>query len=142
VGTYRWIASYGGDANNDAVSGSCNDANEASVVGKAPSSASTAQTIYLQDSVTISAGAGGTPTGNVTFELYGPGDTTCANAPVYTETKALAGGTASTTNTGFSVTAASASTYRWKVVYGGDANHDGTTSACGTERSTLTIVNS
>jgi hypothetical protein len=32
AGTYRWIASYNGDANDTAVSGSCNDANETSVV--------------------------------------------------------------------------------------------------------------
>ena len=29
-GTYRWIASYGGDANNEPVSGACNDAGETS----------------------------------------------------------------------------------------------------------------
>jgi uncharacterized repeat protein (TIGR01451 family) len=28
LGTYRWIASYSGDANNAAVTGACNDANE------------------------------------------------------------------------------------------------------------------
>lgn len=32
VGTYRWIASYGGNANNNAVSGSCNDAGETTTV--------------------------------------------------------------------------------------------------------------
>jgi hypothetical protein len=141
VGTYRWIASYGGDTNNNAVSGACNDTGENDVVGRAPTTIGTTQTIYLQDSVTISASAGGTPTGNVTFELYGPGDTTCASAPVYTETKALSGGSASTTNTAYSVTAASASIYRWKVVYDGDVSHTGSTSACGTEKSTLTIDN-
>ena len=34
-GTYRWVASYGGDANNNAVSGACNDANESVVVSPA-----------------------------------------------------------------------------------------------------------
>ena len=32
VGTYRWVAAYSGDANNKAVSGECNDANETSIV--------------------------------------------------------------------------------------------------------------
>ena len=63
MGTYRWIASYGGDINNNAVSGICNDTGENYVVGRAPTTIGTSQTIYLQDSVTISAGAGGTPTG-------------------------------------------------------------------------------
>jgi hypothetical protein len=32
VGTYRWIASYGGDANNLGKAGACNDANESTTV--------------------------------------------------------------------------------------------------------------
>jgi len=32
-GTYRWIASYSGDANNTAKAGACNDANESTTVG-------------------------------------------------------------------------------------------------------------
>jgi uncharacterized repeat protein (TIGR01451 family) len=34
AGTFRWIAGYSGDANNAAVSGSCNDADENVVVGE------------------------------------------------------------------------------------------------------------
>ncbi len=34
AGTYRWIASYSGDANNNPVSGACNDAGESVVVDK------------------------------------------------------------------------------------------------------------
>ena len=32
TGTVYWIASYGGDINNDAVSGACGDENESSLV--------------------------------------------------------------------------------------------------------------
>src|SRR5262245_46632514 len=32
AGTYRWVAGYGGDANNKTVSGACNDPNESVVV--------------------------------------------------------------------------------------------------------------
>ena len=61
---------------------------------------------------------------------------------MYTETVTLSGnGTASTSNTAFSVTTANASTYKWLVVYGGDDSHDGTTGTCGTEAFTLTIDN-
>jgi len=35
VGTYRWIAHYSGDANNNAVNTACNDPNESSTVNKA-----------------------------------------------------------------------------------------------------------
>ena len=36
AGTYRWIASYSGDANNAAVAGACNAANESVVVSPVP----------------------------------------------------------------------------------------------------------
>jgi hypothetical protein len=36
AGTYRWVASYSGDANNAPVSGACNDANENVVVTPPP----------------------------------------------------------------------------------------------------------
>src|SRR5215217_121516 len=142
AGTYYWTASYGGDLNNKSASTACGDANESSVVNKAPSNISTAQTLRPQDSVTLSASAGGTPTGSVTFELFGPNDPTCSGAALYTETVPLTNGTATTSNTSFSVSSAAADTYRWKVVYGGDATHNGATSACGTEQFTLTIQNS
>ena len=36
VGTYRWIASYSGDANNAAISGVCNGANETATIAPPP----------------------------------------------------------------------------------------------------------
>jgi hypothetical protein len=141
VGNYYWTASYSGDANNLPVETACGEPGESSVVGKAPSSISTGQELFPQDAATIAAGAGGTPTGTVTFKLFAPDDATCAGSPVYTETVSLTNGSASTSNSTFSVNAADASTYRWLVEYGGDATHEGATSACGTEHFTLTIVN-
>ena len=143
VGTYYWTASYSGDANNQPVSTSCGDANESSMVTKAPSSISTAQELFPQDSGTVSAGAGGTPTGSVTFELFGPNNPTCDAAgvsPVYTQTVPLSSGSASTSNTTFSVKSASSDDYKWLVAYSGDSTHEGATSACGTEHFTLTIA--
>ena len=145
VGTYYWIANYSGDAKNKAADGACGDANESSVVGKAPSTIGTAQTITPQDSATIGASAGGAPTGTVTFKLFGPDNATCAagGAPAkYTEAVALSGGTASTSNSSFTVNAATSGLYKWLVVYGGDGTHDGVTSTCGTEQFTATITNS
>ena len=116
---------------------------ESSVVNKAPSNIATAQELFPQDAATISASAGGTPTGSVTFALFGPNDATCSGTAVYTETVALNGsGKATTSNSTFSVKSGSADVYRWRVVYGGDTNHEGVTSACGTEQFTLTIANS
>ena len=42
--TYRWVATYNGDANYDPVTGSCNDANETSVVDPAVATITTIAT--------------------------------------------------------------------------------------------------
>jgi hypothetical protein len=134
VGTYYWVAHYSGDAKNESVSGSCGDANESSVVNKAPSSISTAQRYYPNDAATIGGGGAGT----VTFKLYGPNNATCdpsGNSAVYSQTVNVAGGSASTTNTATAVT--TDGTYRWLVTYSGDASRAGRTSACGAEQFTL-----
>ena len=146
VGRYQWVASYGGDSKNLTATTACKDSGEASVVGTASSSMTTAQKLRPQDSATVSAGAGGTPTGSVTFKLFGPNNLTCntaagAAAPVYTETVTLdAQGKASTSNSSFDISAATSAQYHWLVTYPGDGTHDGTSSAC-TESFTLTIAN-
>jgi hypothetical protein len=145
-GKYAWVASYSGNTENTAVSGTCGDANEASLITRAPASLTTAQTLRPQDSVTVTAAAGGTPTGTVTFQLFGPDNDTCAPdgaAPVYTEAGVALNGSggALTDNQSFVVDTASASRYRWLVSYSGDANHLGITGSCGSENFLLTISN-
>ena len=146
VGTYFWVANYSGDAKNQPALTACGDPDESSVVNKAQATIATAQELFPQDSGTVSASAGGQPTGDVTFKLFGPNNPTCAEgandpAPVYAETVALSNGKVSTSNTTFSVKTANADDYKWLVVYAGDSTHTGATSACGTEHFTLTIAN-
>lgn len=145
-GKYAWVASYSGNADNGPVSGTCGDANEASVITKAPASLTTAQSLHPQDSVTVTATVGGTPTGTVTFKLFGPGNATCdpnGAAPVYSEVDVAlnGGGSAVTSNSTFSINAASSSQYKWLVSYSGDSNHLPITGSCGDENFTLTIDN-
>lgn len=145
-GKYAWVASYAGNAENNAVSGTCGDANEGSIITKAPASLTTAQSLRPQDSVTVAATVGGTPTGTVTFKLYGPNNATCdpaGAAPVYTESAVglNAGGSAVTSNATFAVSSASASQYKWLVSYSGDDNHLPISGSCGSENFLLTITN-
>jgi hypothetical protein len=132
AGTYRWIATYSGDPNTGttAASTECNDPNESSKV-KALSSISTHPSVRPNDTATIT---GFNPTGQVTFKLFGPGDTSCAT-PLFVQTVNLSGGKASTSNTSF--VASSSGTWRWLVQYGGDANNKPSTIACGVERFTI-----
>ncbi|GAB2854811.1 hypothetical protein GCM10027176_66680 [Actinoallomurus bryophytorum] len=136
VGTYRWVASYGGDDSNNPVTSTCGD--EQVVVVKAtpgitttPSGSVPAGGV-VSDTATISGGFH--PTGSVTFQLFGPGDTTCGT-PIATRTDALSGGgTAASGN----VTIGAAGTYRWTATYGGDADNNSVTSPCSAEQVTVT----
>jgi hypothetical protein len=145
-GKYAWVASYSGNTDNSPASGTCGDANEASIITKAAASLTTAQSLRPQDSVTVTATQGGTPTGTVTFKLFGPNNPTCdpnGADPVYAEAGVAlnAGGSALTNNTVYSISTASSSQYKWLVSYSGDANHLPITGSCGDENFTLTINN-
>ena len=143
AGTYRWIANYGGDANNKATHNMCNAANENVIVQPAESAVMTSQSLIPNDTAYVT-GASFTPTGPVTFSLYdNPG---CMGSPVYTQQSALAPtlnlkeASAFTTNTGLPIvgfTATGDGTWYWKVSYEGDINNEPSESACGVERFTV-----
>ena len=77
TGTYRWIASYSGDAENAPVSNACNDPNQSVVVTAAATStviASSSNPSAVGQSVTFTAtvtSRGGTPSGSVQFRIDG-----------------------------------------------------------------------
>ena len=131
AGTYRWIVSYSGDANNESVSGSCNDPDETSTVAKATPTLSTQATPSanlgspISDTASLSNGL--SPTGTVTFNAYGPNDPNCTGAPAFTATDVpLAGGMASSG----SFTPTQPGSYRWIADYGGDANNNNVSGLC------------
>src|SRR5207245_250304 len=84
----------------------------------------------FHDTATLGpAPAGGpAPTGTVTFNVYGPADTTCAAAPVFTSTNAV--NAAGTTATSSNFTPLAPGTYRVIATYSGDANYLGSASSC------------
>src|SRR2546428_800643 len=102
AGGFRWIASYSGDPNNNAVSTSCGDAGETSTVNKATPTLTTSATATatagqtLQDMATLAGGVN--PGGTITFTLYGPFDPT---ADPGTCTNGTAAGSATVTGNGF-----------------------------------------
>jgi hypothetical protein len=134
AGTYRWIASFSGDANNAAATTSCNDLAEQSVVAKHSSAILTAQSILLSDYVRVSAPASfPTPTGTATFQLFTSAD--CTTGKVYDSgpvqlTNGLAHADDPTPLT-------ANGTYNWLVSYSGDGSFAPATSPCGTESTTV-----
>jgi hypothetical protein len=75
---------------------------------------------------TANVTGGHSPTGNVTFNLYAPGDTGCLSTVVFTDTQNL--GVVSG-----NYTTAAVGTYHWKATYNGDPNNLTATSACDAE---------
>lgn len=142
VGTYRWIAAYGGDAGNSAVSGECNDAGENVVVRKAQpaietmvSAASGTIGASFTDTATLSGGVA--PTGTITFDVYGPDDATCSGAVVFTDTVAVDAGNGDYESAAFTPTAVGK--YRWIASYGGDAQNEAVSGACNDANEDVTV---
>jgi hypothetical protein len=137
AGTFFWQAVYSGDANNNGATSDCTS--EKLVVKPNTPGISTAQHLIPNDDATIT-GATSDAGGNIAFNLYSPGDTTCSGPVAFTQTVTVNGnGTYNTTNTGANAFVASTEgTWRWQVTYSGDTNNVGTTSACGVENFTIT----
>ena len=123
AGTYYWVASYGGDGNNNGpVTSGAND--EPVKVDKASPTITTAVTTAeevvgtaaLQDTATLANGYA--ETGPITFTLYASDHTTVEHS----EPVAANGNTTVSTVTGWVPTAAG--TYYWVASYG-DGNNNG-----------------
>ena len=129
AGTWHWVASYGGDSNNNPVaSGKTDEPVEVTPAGPAIttklSEADGTVGDSVNDTATLSgftANAGGT----VTYTVYS--DNACS-------TKFADAGTVTVTNgavpNSSAITFNDAGTYYWQAVYSGDANNTAVTSAC------------
>jgi hypothetical protein len=121
AGTYRWQASYSGDANN-AASGPtpCANPSAAVTVGKAYANVAVAAQAPVAGTIAASATVMGFgPTGTLTFYLSSPGDTFC-NTTTFTSTVAVNGvGTYSSAPYTFPV----GGQYKWRAQYSGDTNN-------------------
>lgn len=132
AGTYRWVATYGGDANNNAASSACSAANQTVVNKTAPTIATTAgadlKARTLTDTAVVTGRFNPQPDATVTFSAYGPDNETCAGAPAFTKTVPMPTGSNTVSSPGFPPTATG--TYRWIASYSGDANNGAVTGLC------------
>ncbi len=147
AGTYRWVAGYSGDAQNHGVQTSCGEHAETVVVSRAtPALHSTAsgsghghgrtQTAQpIHDTAELTGGF--TPTGTITFRLYGPHQRDCSGPPLFTSRVEVDGNGAYTSEP---FTPDAAGTYRWVVSYSGDENnHPAAPTACGIDSETVVL---
>jgi len=134
VGTYRWIASYGGDFRNEAVSGACGDSNEEVVVKKARPKLGTTPDVLPNDRATLS-GLVGPAGGTIVFKLFLNAD--CSGAPAYTEPAQAVNANGSFVTGNTTVRVSADATISWIVGYSGDAKNEAAVSACTDEQVVL-----
>ena len=143
-GTYRWRAFFAGDANNAAVSGACNAANEASTVNPAGPAISTQAsgpvTVggSINDVATLSGAVGAT--GAVTFQVFAPGDSSCSTAlATLTTSSKNVDANGNGTYTSGSYTATTPGLYRWRAFFAGDSKNNAVSGSCNDNNETSTV---
>jgi len=88
----------------------------------------------VSDNATLSGGA--SPTGQITFNLYGPNDGTCSTIPVFTSNVPVSGN--GTYQSAF-FTPTLPGTYRWIANYGGDVNNSPTANTCNAANESVVV---
>jgi hypothetical protein len=141
-GTYRWIASYSGDGNNNGFTTGCGDATEEVTIAKAGSTLATVafdpateaawsktETTGASafDTATVTGVPGITPTGRVTYTFF--------HNDACTPGTGRPAGTVTLTSTGAvpnsdTVGPLGAGVYAFNAVYSGDTNYAGMQSDC------------
>lgn len=156
-GVHHWTAAYSGDAAFQGASSVCGSEGQSVDIEQAtptltavanPDTAATGDAIGADDA-TLAGGVGPdpgngsppvrTPTGTVTFALYGRDDDDCSHAPLYPATgdpalqKTVDAGNGSYTSPGLPAPAPTftdAGTYHWVATYSGDANNASASTSC------------
>jgi hypothetical protein len=133
-GTWRVVARYSGDANNDDARSACDDPSAHLVVGTGRPSIATSPAGglgagRLADTARVDGRVDQQPGATIGFRLYGPGDPACASEPVFESVVRYppAGGDV----TSGVVTPAVPGTYRWRASYSGDASNAAVDGPCG-----------
>ena len=138
AGTYKWIASFAGNADNTAVAGKCGDANESSLVNPASPAISTSASgpvtvgSAIHDVATLTGAVGVPDKSLVTFNVYAASDSTCAtplNASPIASVSNTTG--ANPTYTSADFTPAHAGTYKWIASFAGNADNTAVAGKCG-----------
>lgn len=143
VGTYHWIATYNGDVNNNAVAGRCSDPNETVEITPATPAITTVASVgvvlngLVHDTAAVASLVNPSPGATVTFHLYGAGDPTCVDIPIFTSTVPVA---ANGTATSASFAPAASGTYNWIAIYSGDVNNTAVSGKCGDQGETVTVT--
>ncbi|MCW2752634.1 MAG: hypothetical protein JWQ32_45 [Marmoricola sp.] len=142
AGTYHWVANYSGSSPNTSSTTHntlCDDTAEDVTVTTVASTLSTAQTWVPNDSITVSAPAGGTLAGTAYFDLFGSSD--CSGTALYSTSSAVGGLSPQTVGTANTTAQSSSGPYSWRVRYDSTNPAQRSIPASCLETSALTVVN-
>ena len=137
TGTYQWEATFFSDANNFSFADNANPGERVTVLAPSVSLSTTPNltsvslgtaSVNLKDTATLSNVTGSSPTGAITFTLYGPG-----NSLLDTETVTANGNGTYTTPSGFTLPTFGTVTgsYQWDASYSGTGGSATDNSASG-----------
>ncbi|HEX5609650.1 MAG TPA: hypothetical protein VFX45_06115 [Solirubrobacterales bacterium] len=134
AGTYRWSAHYSGDFENSPADSNCSAISSVSKASPGISASASSSVVggAIHDEATVTGGF--SPSGNVVFSVYGPGDTDCSDA-LATSTITLQGGEATSSD----FTTPQAGDFLWTAAYQGDANNKGVSTECEESGQTSTV---
>ncbi len=134
AGTYHWSAHYSGDGTNPPADSECSAASVASKTTPSLSGNASDATVNtaIHDEVTVSGGF--SPSGEVVFKVFAPGDNTCAT-PLTTSADTISGGHASSQ----SYLPQQAGEFRWTAEYTGDDNNKSVLLGCGASGQASTV---
>jgi hypothetical protein len=141
AGTYLFVASYSGNTKNAAITSACGAANESvTVTGAHPTLSTTASASVtvghsISDTAVLSGGV--TPTGTITFNVYGPNNPNCAPSPITSSSVAVSG---NGTYHSALFTPTSVGTYIYVTSYSGDSKNAGTSVVCGAANEHVTVT--
>jgi len=126
AGAYRWSARYAGDAENSAAEAPCAAVSTVAKASPGLIGAASAGIVgtAIRDEAAVTGGF--SPTGEIVFSVFAPGDTDCS-APLDTSSSALESGQATSAD----FLPEQAGEFRWTATYSGDANNEAATLACG-----------
>lgn len=143
-GFYFWTAAYApgtGDVNNLGITATCGQDNESFQVQLFNPSLTTAQTVTIKDSATITVAGGGNLSGVAHFRPFSDGSCTVNNELAAQQDVAVAGPSGTTVETTpMTITAVSTTIY-WQVSYTSNNGAQSGIAATCTENSSITINN-
>ena len=150
AGDYWWYASYNGDGNNNPATSTCGSGMSETVVAMVSPTLTasgpgtdTLGTAITTSSISAVLASGSSPTGTISFTVFGPqssAPSTCTSGgtTVGTAVSVSAGNGTYNPNAGYTPTAAG--DYWWYASYNGDGNNNPATSTCGSGMSESVVA--